>query len=83
MTHMSATKGALKHDDLVDVLSFAIGYWTDFLNADAKKAEDERRRKEDERFERLMFTHTVGQSIGRQPTGFQAKRGRGRPVGRR
>lgn len=83
MTHMSATKGALKHDDLVDVLSFAAGYWTDYLNADAKKAEDERQRKADLAFERLLFSHTVGQSIGRKPTGFQAKRGAGRPASRR
>lgn len=80
LTHMSAVRGALKHDDLVDVLSFAVSYWTDYLNADAKKAEDERRKKADEAFERLLFSNTVGKSIGRQLTGFQAKRGRGRPV---
>lgn len=83
MTHMSAVRGALKHDDLVDVLSFAMGYWADFLNADAKKAEEDRQRKADAEFERLLFSRTVGQSIGRQPKGFQAKRGRGRPAGRR
>jgi hypothetical protein len=79
LTHMSAMRGALKHDDKVDVLSNAMGYWAEFLNADAKKAEDERRRKEEARFEALLFSNTVGTSIGRQPSGWDAKRGRGRP----
>ena len=80
LTHMSATRGALKHDDLVDVLAFAMKHWTDHLNADAQRAEETRRRKQDEAFERLMFSHTVGKSIGKAPTGYAAKRGRGRPV---
>lgn len=80
LTHMSAVRGALKHEDKIDVLSNATGYWAQYLNADAKKAEDERRRQEELRFEALMFSNTVGKTIGRQPSGFQAKRGRGRPA---
>lgn len=79
LTHMSAVKGALKHDDMVDVLAMAVNHWTQYLNADAKKAEEDRRQKEEARFEALLFGNAVGQTIGRTPPGFQAKRGRGRP----
>lgn len=83
MTHMSATRGALKHDDLVDVLAFAMSYWADYLNADAKKAEDARRAAEEAVWEANFFSHVVGQTIEKPRTGLAARRGRGRPAGRR
>lgn len=38
MTHMTTARGALKHDDRIDVLAMAMSYWAEYLNADAKKA---------------------------------------------
>jgi hypothetical protein len=83
LTHLSAARGALKHDDMVDVLAMGVGHWVEYLNADAKKAEDERKRKADLEFERKFFAGTVGQSFMAKPTSLAARRGRGRPMGRR
>lgn len=82
LTHMSAVRGALKHDDKVDVLAMAVSHWADYLNADAIKAEADRKRKADDAF---MYQHLKGQLFGhsKAPRGVAARRGVGRPVGRR
>jgi hypothetical protein len=84
MTHISAARGALKHDDKVDVLAMAVGYWTEYLNADAHKAEADRIRRIEEENEKRWFSHTFGSSFENQrPRGVVAQRGRGRPVSKR
>jgi len=79
ITHMSAAKGALKHDDMADVLAMAVTHWVEYLNADAKKAEEDRKRKADAEFERRFFSQIVGSSFTKAPTGIAARRGVGRP----
>lgn len=83
LTHMTEARGALKHDDMVDVLAMGVQHWVEYLNADAKKAEDDRKRKADAEWERKFFEGTVGQSFMRRPAGVAAHRGRGRPMKRR
>ena len=83
LTHMQATRGALKHDDMADVLAAGVTHWAEYLNADAKKAEDDRIRKAEAELERKFFSHNVGASFTRAPTGIAARRGRGRPMRRR
>lgn len=41
MTHMTTARGALKHDDRIDVLAMSVKHWVEYLNADARKAEQE------------------------------------------
>lgn len=83
LTHMSEAKGALKHDDMADVLAMGVQHWVEYLNADAKKAEEERKRRADAEFERKLFASVVGHSFMRKPTGVSARRGVGRSMRRR
>lgn len=76
MTHMTAQRGALKHDDRIDVLAQAVEHWKTQLAVDAEKAEAEHRKKLDRDFEKRFFAGTsVGQLLN--------KKGRGRGAGRR
>ena len=79
LTHLHGARGALKQDDMVDVLAASVGYWAEHLNADAKKLEDERKKKADAAWENQMFQWTVGKSFHPQLRGMAARRGRGRP----
>lgn len=86
LTHMSPVRGAIKHDDKIDVLAMAVGYWTEYLNADAKKAEEDRIKKIEEEIEARRITHIFGANPFMQKTkgGVSARRGVGRPArGRR
>jgi len=80
LTHMQEARGALKHDDMVDVLALAVSYWQEQMNADANVAENKRKAKAEAEWERQFFSN---QLIGHKPklSGVSAKRGRGRPVG--
>lgn len=79
LTHLTEQRGALKHDDLIDVLAQALEYWAPYMNADAAKAEDRWKRKQEEAFEKEFFRGTI---IGDRMDNPQVKRGVGRPVGR-
>jgi len=83
LTHMSEAKGALKHDDMADVLAMGVQHWVEYLNADAKRAEEERQRKAAAEFERKLFANVVGHSFMKKPSGVAARRGVGRPMRRR
>ena len=83
LTHMQSTRGALKHDDMADVLATGVSHWVEYLNADAKAAEAARAAKAEKAWEAKMFGWTVGQSFTRKATGIAAHRGRGRPARRR
>jgi hypothetical protein len=83
LTHMTSARGALKHDDMADVLAMGVKHWAEYLNADAKKAEDARVAKKEAELEKQFFSWKVGQSFSKPSTGTAARRGRGRPVGRR
>jgi hypothetical protein len=79
ITHMSEARGALKHDDMADVLAMAVTHWVEYLNADAKRAEDERKKKAEAEFERRFFSQIVGSSFTKPASGVAARRGVGRP----
>ncbi|HEY0623184.1 phage terminase large subunit [Sphingomonas sp.] len=83
LTHISEARGSLRHDDMVDVLSMGVRHWVEYLNADAAKAAEDRRQREMEEFMRKRLQWTVGSSFERKPSTLSARRGRGRPVGRR
>ena len=65
MSRVTRDKGALAHDDRLDVLSMAVGYWVEQMAQDADvKIQDRRDREQEEDIERFM-AHTVG----RKPRG--------------
>jgi hypothetical protein len=82
ITHMTSARGALKHDDMADVLAMGVGHWVEYLNADAKKAEADRIAAKERENEARYFSWAVGGSFTKAPRGIAAHRGRGRPAGR-
>jgi hypothetical protein len=84
MTHISEARGSLRHDDMIDVLAMGAAHWLEYLNADAQKAEDLRKKKIEEENDRRFFSHAIGSSF-MKPTGrgVSLHRGKGRSVGRR
>lgn len=81
LTHICDARGALKHDDMIDVLSMGCAHWAEYLNADAKKAEEDRIKRIEEENERRFFSGTsvfaLMEKKGRG--GVSARRGKGRP----
>ena len=65
MSRVTRDKGALAHDDRLDVLSMAVGYWGEQMSQDAdSKIQDRREREQQEELERFM-----SHSIGHKPRG--------------
>lgn len=58
MTHMTAQRGALKHDDRIDVLAQAVEHWKENLSVDEAKAEANHLKKLDRDFEKRFFSGT-------------------------
>lgn len=84
LTHIQNARGALKHDDMVDVLSMGVRYWSEYLNADSKKAEEERIARIEAENERRFFQGTsVFALMEKQRHGLSARRAVGRPRSRR
>lgn len=55
LTHLTRDRGALRHDDRVDALAEAVGYWTEKLARDTKTAEDAHRdRLREQEFKNFM-----------------------------
>ena len=81
MTHLTSQRGALKHDDRVDVLALGVAHWTKFLNADQDKAQADYDRKQDQRWEKAFFSGIILGGPKARPGGVLA-RGRGRPRGK-
>lgn len=46
LAHLTKDKGALKHDDRIDILAEAVGYWTDRLDVDSADAEKKWKEKQ-------------------------------------
>lgn len=76
MTHMTAQRGALKHDGRIDVLAQAVEHWKQHMAVDDLKAEAEHRKKLDRELEKRFFE---GTAAGRH----LLYKGRGRAAGRR
>lgn len=87
LTHIQNARGALRHDDMVDVLSMGVCYWSEYLNADANKAAREREAETERENERRFFSNTsVFTLMEKGRGGVAARRAVGRPlrgVGRR
>lgn len=81
LTHLTAQRGALKHDDRVEVLAEGVKAWADRLNADATAAEEAYRRKHDEAWDKEFFKGTILGANLKKPTALS--RGTGRPTARR
>lgn len=65
MSRVTRDKGALAHDDRLDVLSMAVGYWAEQMAQDVdKQIKDRLVRKQDAQLEDFM-----AHSIGRKPKG--------------
>lgn len=58
MTNMTVVRGALRHDDRIDVLAQAAEYWRPFLNADEEKHERQHLDRLDREFEKKFFAGT-------------------------
>lgn len=69
LTRITRERGALAHDDLLDVLAMAVGYWQEEMKADEREAEDEWRREE---LDRMLedFVESVGLSKGSGNTNY-------------
>ena len=62
MTRLTKARSCLKHDDLIDVLAMAVGYWTNYLGRDVFEAEQEARNERlSTELDRFMET-AIGQS---------------------
>ena len=60
MTRITRDRGALAHDDRLDALAMAVGYWVEQMARDVDKAmQDEKERRTDEALRRFM-EHTIG-----------------------
>lgn len=83
LTHISHARGSLKHDDRVDVLAQAVAHWIEYLNQDARKAEEDLIRKKEEEWEaKFWSSHFAGSPVSRGNPNIR-KRGVGRPSRRR
>ncbi|MFN3573615.1 MAG: phage terminase large subunit [Phenylobacterium sp.] len=78
LTHLTSQRGSLKHDDRVDILAAAVKHWADHMNADATKAEEAWKRKQEAAWEKEFFKGTI---LGHHHQGDQ--RHRQRATGRR
>lgn len=57
MTHLTKDRQSLKHDDRIDVLAEAVGYFTDMVQNDAQKAEEKHKDKmQDRELQKFMDT---------------------------
>lgn len=66
LTHLTRDRGSLKHDDRIDVLAEAVGYFTNMVKVDAQKAEDKHKAKlQDEELRKFMNT-CKGKTSGRR-----------------
>lgn len=79
LTHLTSQRGSLKHDDRLDVLALAAAYWTQYLNRDQLKAEEEWKRKEEEKWEKAFFSGTIIKEAPSDPQ-VNLRRARGRSM---
>lgn len=84
LTHLTSQRGALRHDDRVDILAQAVKHWAEYLNADANKAEEEYRRRQDAAWDREFFKGTFVGKVLEKPSALTRGTGRvSRRSGRR
>ena len=81
LTHITSARGSLKHDDRVEALASGVAHWADYMNADASKAEDAWKRKQEEKWEKEFFKGTIV-GVNFQSAGKGVRRATGRVMGR-
>jgi hypothetical protein len=59
LTHLTEARGSLRHDDRIDVLAGAVGYWTEHMSLDAQEAEKQREERAAKEFEKLLRSTSV------------------------
>ena len=64
MTRITREKGALKHDDRLDVLSMAVAYWIEALSRDEEQAVDDHREELLEEELKTFMENTMGANNG-------------------
>ena len=58
MSRLTADKGSLRHDDRLDALSIAVGYWVEHMQGHTDRAvQDYRNEQIDKELERFMESH--------------------------
>ncbi len=72
LTHLTEARGALRHDDRIDVLAMALAYWSGLMNADAHEAELKLKEAELKEFERMIWESRV-LPLRRQPVNTRAR----------
>ena len=81
LTHLTSQRGALKHDDRIEVLAEGVRAWAEYLNADAIRAEEQARLKAEKEWDKEFWKGTIlGDAL---ETPSRARRGAGRPMGTR
>ncbi len=63
LSRVTRSKGALAHDDRLDALAMAVGYWAERMAQDVDKKMSERRTKVLERELKQFMKHVVGRPI--------------------
>ena len=76
LTHLTTARGALKHDDRIDVLAMALAYWSERMNASADEAIAKAEAAELREFERKLWDTRINPGASRH-------NGRPRGTGRR
>lgn len=76
LTHLTGQRGALKHDDRIEVLAEGVKFWADQLHADAAAAEATHARREAEKWEREFFKGTFLGKALEKPKGLPRGTGR-------
>jgi hypothetical protein len=64
MSRITRQRGALGHDDAIDVLADAVAYWVDKMGKEQQEAYDERRQEELERALKDFVNHAIGTGPG-------------------
>lgn len=63
LTHLTRDRGALRHDDRIDVLAEACGYWASRIDTDRTRGEaDHKQREKDKAL--AMFARAAGVKLG-------------------
>lgn len=64
MTRLTKERGALKHDDKIDVVSLGVAYWLESLARDMTKAEDDYKEKLLDEELKVFMKHCVDNPLG-------------------
>ena len=64
LTRLTKERGALKHDDRLDVLALGVGYWADALARDENKAVDSYKQAQEDEELKVFMKHVLHNPLG-------------------